>query len=84
MSYHSKRETSLSELELVFNSEHELSTSSDYEKEASELLSRYHRELNKQKIADLTLELESLDESSDRYDEIMREINEIQHACKMA
>lgn len=77
-------ETKLSELELVFNSEHELSTSSDYEKEASELLSRYHKELNKQKIADLTLELESLDESSDRYDEIIREINEIQHACKMA
>lgn len=77
-------ETKLSELELVFNSEHEMPSSTDYEKEASELLARYTRELNKQKVADLTLELESLDESSDRYDEIMREIYEIQHACKMA
>lgn len=68
----------LAELELVFNSEHELSTSSDYEKEASELLKLYQRELKKQQIAELKLKLESTAEDSDEYLSILKEINNLQ------
>ena len=65
----------LSELELIFNSEHELATDFDYEKEAVELLTRYQRELNKHKISELTNKLESLNEDSEEYELTLREIN---------
>ena len=71
-------DTKLAELELIFNSEHELTKEPDYEKEAAELLSRYQKELNKTKISELTLELESLEEDSDVYLETIREIGELQ------
>ena len=70
-------ETKLSELELVFNQEHEIS-GTDLEKEASELLSRYEKELNKIKIAELNAKLESLDEDSDEFIEVLREIRSLQ------
>ncbi|MBQ3470674.1 DNA primase [Candidatus Saccharibacteria bacterium] len=70
-------ETKLSELELVFNQEHEIS-GTDLEKEASELLSRYEKELNKVKIAELNAKLESLDEDSDEFIEVLREIRSLQ------
>ena len=70
-------ETKLSELELVFNQEHEIS-GTDLEKEARELLSRYEKELNKVKIAELNAKLESLDEDSDEFFEVLREIRELQ------
>lgn len=70
-------ETKISELELVFNREHEIS-GTDLEKEASELLSRYEKELNKIKIAELNAKLESLDEDSDEFIEVLREIRSLQ------
>ena len=60
-------ETRLEELELIFSSEHETSSPDNLEKEASELLARYNRELNKQKVSFLTSQLDSLDEDSDEY-----------------
>lgn len=71
-------ETRLAELELVFNSEHESSTPDSLERDAAELLARYNRELNKQKALSLTDQLDSLDEDSDEYLNILREIRTLQ------
>ncbi len=71
-------DTRLSELELIFNAEHPNPDSSTLEKEASELLSNYLRELKKQKIAELTEELNALDEESEEYTKLLAEINKIQ------
>lgn len=71
-------ETRLAELELVFNSEHESSKTTDLEKEATELLARYNRELNKQKVLSLTSQLDSFDEDSDEYLNVLREIRTLQ------
>lgn len=67
-----------SELELVFNTEHEGITNPDYEKEASELLKLYKKELNNQKLTALRQELESLDEESDEYEKLLMEITDLQ------
>ena len=66
--------TRLAELELIFNREHENINSSDLEKVASELLARYQRELNQQKITELRQKLETLDEDSDEYIKTLSEI----------
>ena len=71
-------ETRLNELELIFNREHENVKDADYEKEASELLVRYNKEINKAKIKELNEKLESLDENSDEYEKILKEIIELQ------
>ena len=71
-------ETRLEELELIFSSEHETSSPDNLEKEASELLARYNRELNKQKVSFLTSQLDSLDEDSDEYLNTLREIRTLQ------
>ena len=73
-------DTRLAELELIFNSEHELTSNSDYEKEAAELLKRYNKELNKQKIAALTAKLAELEEDSDEYLETLSEIKQLQRS----
>ena len=70
-------ETKLDELELIFNTEHEGIASPDYEQEARDLLARYTTEINKQKITDLSAKLAKLDEDSDEYDKILREIVEL-------
>ncbi len=70
-------DTKLSELEFIFNSEHELADNSDFEQEAAELLTRYIKELNKQKIAALNAKLSELDEDSDEYLQTLREINDV-------
>ncbi|MBR2836831.1 DNA primase [Candidatus Saccharibacteria bacterium] len=76
-------ETRLAELELVFNREHELSSESpDYESEATDLLSRYNSEVKKQRIADLSEQLENTDENSEEYENILREIIELQNFTK--
>lgn len=72
-------ETRLSELELIFNREHENVKDVDYEKEATELLVRYNEELNKQKIKELNEKLEALDEDSEEYEEILRSIYKLQN-----
>ncbi len=68
-------ETRLQELELIFNSEHEFTDSPDYDKEASELFTRYTRELNKHKVASLTEQLSKYEEDSDEYNLLLAEIN---------
>ncbi len=72
-------ETKLDELELIFNREHEKLGSSDLETEAAELLARYNRELNQQNIKALNAKLETLDEDSEEYEKILKEIYELQN-----
>lgn len=71
-------ETRLAELELVFNSEHESNASNNFEREAAELLARYNKDLAKQKALSLTSQLDSLDEDSDEYLKVLREIRTLQ------
>ncbi|MBQ3436843.1 DNA primase [Candidatus Saccharibacteria bacterium] len=73
-------DTRLSELELIFNSEHDSSVDADYEQEAESMLTRYIKELNKQRISDLTQKLSSLDEDSDEYTSVLKQIQEIQQS----
>ena len=77
-------ETKLDELELIFNREHENIKTPNYEKEATELLSRYNKELNKQKIKELNAKLEDLNEDSDEYEKILQNIYELQNTSKAA
>ena len=72
-------ETRLAELELIFNREHEKLNDTDLEKEASEILARYQKELNRQKIKELNEILENLDESDDDYEKILKEIYHLQN-----
>ncbi len=72
-------ETRLAELELVFNRDHENIKTPNYEKEAIELLNRYTRELNQHKITALNAELETLSEDDARYDEILKQIYDLQY-----
>ena len=72
----------LAELELIFNSEHELSSTQDYEKEAKELLAIYQQEIAKAKIAELNNKLSELEEDSEEYLEILHSINELQKTQK--
>lgn len=71
-------ETRLSELELIFNRDHENVKNPNYEKEAEELLARYNKELNAQKIKELNEKLDYLDEDSEEYENILKEIIELQ------
>lgn len=70
-------EAKLSELELVFNTEHEGIVEPDYEREAAELMSHYDKELTKQKIIELSEKLNTLDESSEEYLTTLQEITEL-------
>ena len=72
----------LAELELVFNSEHELADSDNYEKEAKELLSLYKQEIAKQKISELNDKLSELEEDSEEFLSVLHEINELQKSQK--
>lgn len=72
-------ETKLAELELIFTRDHENVKDSNYEKEAAELLARYNKELNAQKIKELNEKLDSLDENSEEYENILKEIYELQN-----
>lgn len=74
-------ETKLAELELIFNSEHENPTDQNYEKEATELLSLYTRELNKQKIAELSEEFTALDEDDPAYEKLLQQITDLQKSA---
>ena len=72
--------TRLSELELVFVADHENIKDPDYEREAAELLARYQQELKRDQIRTLSSQLDSLDEDSDEYEEVLKKITEIQAA----
>ena len=71
-------DTRLAELELVFNSEHQLSENTDYDREAKELLVRYNTLITKQKIKELSERLDELDENVDEYEKVLREIRNLQ------
>ena len=71
-------ETRIDELELIFNRDHEGIEKPDYEKEAFELMKRYADEFKKQKIATLNDKLSTLDEDSDEYAEILKDIVDLQ------
>lgn len=73
-----EEETKLAELELVFNTEHEMTNNPDYEKEATELLALYNQEIKKQQIADLSDKLASLDEDSPEYESTIKQITDLQ------
>ncbi len=75
-------ETRIDELELIFNNDHEGIKEPNYEKEAVELMKRYQKELDKQKIAELTSKLAELDENDARYEEIIKEISDLQKSQK--
>ena len=71
-------DTRLAELELIFNSEHQLSENADYDREAKELLDRYREEVKKQKIKELSKKLDELDENGEEYEKVLREIRNLQ------
>ena len=71
-------DSALDELELIFNREHDNLKNPDYQKEATELLARYNEAIKKQKIKELNQKLTELDEESDEYDQIIREITDLQ------
>lgn len=71
-------DTRLAELELIFNSEHQLSENADYDREAKELLDRYREEVKKQKIKELSKKLDELDENDEEYEKVLREIRNLQ------
>ncbi len=70
-------DTRLAELELIFNREHEIDNT-NLEREATELLTRYNRELNQHQIRTLSEQLADLDEDDENYDILLREIQELQ------
>ena len=69
----------LAELELIFNQEHTVVKNADFEKEAAELLKRYHAESTRQQIQFLTNKLAELDDDSDDYELILRQIRDLQN-----
>lgn len=71
-------EAKLAELELVFHADHEHLATPNYEAEAADLLARYQSEVKREKIRALTTELDSLDEDSERYEDVLREITDLQ------
>lgn len=71
-------ETKLDELELIFNSEYSSGQSMELEKEAEELLNQYNKIINQQKIKELTEKLETIDEDSLEYEDILQEIIDLQ------
>ena len=71
-------EMKLSELELVFNAEYPEAQGVDLEKEARALLNRYNAEVKKRKIKSLSEELTELDEESEQYEKILKQIRDLQ------
>ena len=68
----------MDELELIFNRDHENIKDPYYQKEATELLSRYNKAIKQQKIKELNQKLAELDEDCEEYDSIIREITDLQ------
>ena len=68
----------LSELELVFNQEHEAIKDADFEAEAKELLDRYETATTQQKIKELREELKQADPGSEESAEILKQITTLQ------
>lgn len=75
-------EMKLDELEMIFTKEHEDIEEPDYEKEAAEMMKRYNAEVNKQKIRELNEKLAAMDEDDEEYEQILREILDLQNTAK--
>ncbi|MBQ6461284.1 DNA primase [Candidatus Saccharibacteria bacterium] len=75
-------ETRLSELELIFNNEHNRLKDLNYEKEAAELMLRYKDECRKHRIKELNAKLAELSEDDDAYEDILREILSLQNSAR--
>ncbi|MBQ9180608.1 hypothetical protein IJ135_00720, partial [Candidatus Saccharibacteria bacterium] len=71
-------DTRLSELEMIFTSDHEAVADPDYEKEAADLLTRYNSELKKHKIAELNEKLLELEDDDPAAEQILAEITKLQ------
>lgn len=71
-------DTRLGELELVFGATYQDVDEASLEKEAKELMARYNMEVRKQKIKELNDKLAEIDEDSDEYEGILREIRDLQ------
>ncbi len=70
----------LSELEMIFHGEHDVKfTPEELEKEAEGLLKRYEAEQKKQRIEALNARLEVLDENDAEFEEVIREIRDLQN-----
>ena len=75
-------ETRLSELELIFNNEHNRLKDLNYEIEAAELMLRYKDECRKHRIKELNAKLAELSEDDDAYEDILREILSLQNSAR--
>ena len=71
-------ETRLAELELIFNSEHQIPDNTNYEHEAEELFNRYRTVIKKQKVKELSERLDGMDEEDKDYEILLREISDLQ------
>ncbi len=71
-------DTRLGELELVFGATYQDVDEASLEKEAKELMARYNMEVRRQKIKELNDKLAEIDEDSDEYEGILREIRDLQ------
>lgn len=71
-------DTRLDELEMIFTQEHEGIEAPDYEREAAELMKRYNTEQKRREIAELNERLLAVDEESEEYDMLIREIADLQ------
>lgn len=72
-------EKDLGELELVFRHEHEKVGEADFEKEAKEMMMRYEMELQKTRAVMLGQKLGELEEGSEEYEGVLREIWHLQN-----
>ena len=71
-------ETRLSELEFIFGAEYQEIDGKGLEKEAKELMSQYNVETKKHKIKELNEKLMIVNEDSEEYEGILREIRDLQ------
>ena len=62
----------------MYATEHKDAVSQDLEREAKELLARYKDAIKKQKIDELNKKLAVIDDESDEYEMILREIRDLQ------
>ena len=76
-----EEEEKWAELELVFNAEHE-NGEGDLEAEARELLKRYRVEERKLKVRELGEKLAELDEESEEYEQVLRQIRDLQKGAE--
>lgn len=70
-------ETKLAELSLIFETRYQKIDQNKLEKEVAALLSRYEKELTKQKIDELSRKLEEVEDDEEKTNELLREIKKL-------